>query len=511
MRKCVTAKLIALLCMMPVIAMAKIGQIWCVPDGIPHRFYAILEANGVAAPGQDFLTITYDSNDNVVNEIQTSAFHNAPDNRVYYFDITIADTLTYGDYTMKFKGKNLDQKLMAYILKIHVVPVAVTGITFINTDRPGNSVWVQDYKSIYQSGSNGDYEWDYGRSPILGSYAAYPQNFGPVHISVQIEGAALLGNAHVLLRAKNTGLLGGVDANVYQPFILNGTGYATSLNMSIHDQIENGVCKYKGTWEWEYSIDNGQTWASTTKSVHIIYVTYKNPIQMSTGTRLDNRGTNVPVYEHEWWQLYDISCSAINRIAVTDTDALYPLWALFRTKTIPSLFPVDKNRFPNYKYYSVEYELEDWSTSSLLMNGHGRCGNFSRFLQDLAAVQGIMLLDNPIAVDDTLNIPAGIPATYKRDSFIAPKESQGGNSQRLHFKDHALVGYTLNAFDVLLYDPSYGIPNSDVGYSSICIWEDFAFMDVRNTYYIYKSTQNNQPDRYSANQIFTQEITNVAP
>jgi hypothetical protein len=347
----------------------------------------------------------------------------------YTFDITINIAATLGDYQIRFYDNTVQiengnppptwlSTPLSTILTIHVKYISIKGVSFRNGNTPGHPVWNINPDLEYGSTSN-PYEWLCGASNNPG---AYTRSTGQKYIKVKVLGPA----DGTGIRVRAYGDLGGIG---FQVVSFNSEG-VTEVQFQTGYSVPTFVSRLNVGWTWQYSTDGGTTWYDTNATTHKLYFTDNNPLTVSA---------------HEYWQLYDIGCTAGGATVFSG------IWGLFRglSITAPGTGSV-------YRYWPTTSETNGF-VRGLLITKSGTCGAFARFMQDLLAIQGISCTIQGIWP----------PTNFDGISVLSTTPAQGGIPAQRYFEDHAIIKYNNQYFD-----PSYGTPGSDTGYADIAPWED---------------------------------------
>jgi hypothetical protein len=327
------------------------------------------------------------------------------------------------------------------------------GVTFYNSDLRGLEIYSFETGNYF--GQDDGYEWYYTQSSVVAAHAAYPQDFGTIHVGVKIKGPK---DTPILVKALPDEVLGGVDQYSFRTD--PDTGEASANDLVIENPLPEGVNVRPISWNWQYSLDDGDTWTALVQTEAWLYTTFT-----------DNDAT--PTTDKPFWQLYYIGCSAVAQEEDTYSsrpEVIEGIWQPFQNRAVNALPPAN-HQVTNYYYYKYPKEPDQYegTTQSLLSMGHGRCGAFGRFFVDLLRVQGITAAEFDYIPDPDNNRPPAA-GTRLRKKLVASKNGQGGEAKTWEFGDHVLV-----KLDGKYFDPSYGLPaNTFEGYTTLINWEDGA-------------------------------------
>jgi len=428
-------------------------EIWAAPGTEDDNAVMQLSKGPLLAVGHTDISTVVTFQGNNTDQVVVDSFVPLGNYPSYFmFTLTVKSTAAMGDYLVKFHDGKTDDAQLPATLTVHVVPVALIGVTFFNSDIPGEQLYSLEFSTYF--GEDDGFEWYYTQSSTVPAYAAYPQDIGTIHVGVKIKGPK---NTQILVKALPDALLGGVEPHLFTTDNVNGEDFAD--NLVVHNPLPEGVNARYVTWNWVYSLDDGATWTALVPTGAWIYTTYTDNSETST--------TDKP-----FWQLYHIGCTAVAQNDYSSQpDVIEGIWQPFQNRAVNTVPPASDKGIPNYYYYKYPGEPGQLAgtTQSLLSLGHGRCGAFGRFFADLLAVQGISAEAKDIIPDPTDNRPPAV-GTRERKKLVASQNGQGGEAQSRIFGDHVLVW-----LNEKIFDPSYGLPaDSFEGYATLSNWEDGA-------------------------------------
>ncbi len=224
-------------------------------------------------------------------------------------------------------------------------------------------------------------------------------------------------------------------------FIIVESDYAFANAIGYYDNFEIN---------WEFSINDGDTWHDGGKSSNQVYVTLGDPIQGTT------------MYQ----TLIHIGCTN----AAGDTDADIAVDSIYSEFTNQKVFRVSDNKQMKYWYNHVQGAQ---TVSDILSNadGNGNCEAWSALLRDCFRVQGISSdrivvqpwrhYDKSILVKDWV---FRIPSAGGLHPYYVPSEAEPIEGIPAQYTENPLSVFNLhyvtryNGDPLLLYDPSYGTP-----------------------------------------------------
>ncbi len=249
------------------------------------------------------------------------------------------------------------------------------------------------------------------------------------------------------------------------------TGLSVS-SVPLSAAFPNTVCCYipPVQIQWDYTNDNGTTWANAGISSHKIYVTLADP----------NATANL------FQTVLETGCKAAKGDSSSATTAS-DIWSIFPGLNVKRAGDVNGMQYwgPIARVFPGIFD-----TAGLLKNADGRCGAWASFLVDVLGAQNITAVNAGIL--PTMPPPTLAPGwtfVASQQDFPQPNHgidiytthpAQSNNSPAYHFDGHAVVKITglSGVPGATVYDPSYGrsypglsIPTSEQN------WENDAVQD----------------------------------